>query len=83
MLWSPNVDTNAQPNYATYFPGAQFVDLYGLSLYSFAASSRTANDVVASNAFASTFLPFYSLYGSGNAVVISETSKPYNCAFRP
>lgn len=51
MLWSPNVDVEATPNYLvrifharsqvqllktaqqTYYPGADFVDLHGLSMY--------------------------------------------------
>lgn len=32
MLWSPNVDVELNPNYEQYFPGSDYVDLYGLSM---------------------------------------------------
>ncbi|KAK9900216.1 glycoside hydrolase family 26 protein [Cystobasidium minutum MCA 4210] len=77
MLWSPNVDVNSEPNYMDYFPGEEFVDLYGISLYSFAANSRDRNDALIGTEFIETFTPFYNLFGE-HPIVISETSKPYN-----
>lgn len=77
MLWSPNVDVEDTPNYMTYYPGADFVDLHGISLYSFAAGGRGRNDALTGTEFADLFTPFYQMFGN-NPLVISETSKPFN-----
>ncbi|BGO95615.1 hypothetical protein NBRC10512_006782 [Rhodotorula toruloides] len=94
MLWSPNlwtgdVDDPVQ-GYTPYWPGEDFVDIVGLSFYSF-GPEKSLNKPASSSLFHDSFSPFYSLFsptsssGSSNrlkltsaySLIISETSAPY------
>lgn len=92
MLWAPNLWTGSvsdpSQGYVPFFPGEEYVDIAGLSYYSF-GDDKTYNQPPAANEFTRNFKPFYDLMNpaSSNAnllsltqgipVVIAETSAPY------
>ncbi|BGP35361.1 hypothetical protein JCM10296v2_007197 [Rhodotorula toruloides] len=92
MLWSPNlwtgdVDDPVQ-GYTPYWPGEDFVDVVGLSFYSF-GPQKSLNKPASSSLFRDSFTPFYNLFSpsssgsnrlklsSAYSIIISETSAPY------
>ncbi|TNY23142.1 glycoside hydrolase superfamily [Rhodotorula diobovata] len=95
MLWAPNVapsgisDDDVQA-YEPYWPGEEYVDAVGLSLYSF-GPERSINRVPSSDLFRESFQPFYDLVSPSSAsssdnplglsrayeVLIAETSAPF------
>ncbi|GJN94409.1 hypothetical protein Rhopal_007489-T1 [Rhodotorula paludigena] len=91
MLWAPNVwngDSNDIQAYQPYWPGEEYVDLVGLSLYSF-GPYRSLNALPEDDLFRDSFRPFYNLVSPTSSsrnplglsraysVVIAETSAPY------
>ncbi|GEM10981.1 glycoside hydrolase family 26 protein [Rhodotorula toruloides] len=90
MLWSPNlwtgnVDDPVQ-GYTPYWPGENFVDIVGLSFYSF-GPQKSINKPPSSSLFRDSFSPFYNLFSPSSSnplkltqsypLIISETSAPY------
>ncbi|GAA5904588.1 hypothetical protein JCM5296_005242 [Sporobolomyces johnsonii] len=94
MLWSPNlwngqVD-DATQGYVPYWPGQDYVDVAGLSFYSF-GDNKAFNQAPSSDLFRTGFTPFYNLLSPSSAssssnllnltaafpIVVSETSAPY------
>lgn len=90
MFWAPNlwtgrVDDSVQ-GYTPYWPGEEYVDVAGLSLYWF-GPQRSINQVPESGAFRESLQPFYDLVaGSGSnplglkqayPVIVAESSAPY------
>lgn len=90
MFWAPNLWNGAVDDpvqgYTPYWPGEDYVDVAGLSMYWF-GPERSINEVPDSNSFQDSLQPFYNLVtGSGSnrlglqqgyPVIISETSAPY------
>ncbi|BGP58186.1 hypothetical protein JCM8202v2_005847 [Rhodotorula sphaerocarpa] len=89
MFWAPNLWTGAvdsDQGYTPYWPGEQYVDVAGLSLYWF-GPDKSINQVPKSDAFKNNLQSFYDLVtGSGPnrlglsqayPVMISESSAPY------
>ncbi|GAA5820982.1 hypothetical protein JCM11251_001906 [Rhodosporidiobolus azoricus] len=100
MLWAPNVfngnlDDPLQ-GYEAYWPGEEYVDLVGLSLYSF-GPLRSINRVPSSSLLRDSLEPFYQLFSPTSSsssnnplgltraypVVITETSAPYYYSIPP
>ncbi|BGP43571.1 hypothetical protein JCM10449v2_007612 [Rhodotorula kratochvilovae] len=93
MLWAPNVWTGSSTDiqsYEPYWPGEEYVDLVGLSVYAF-GPERSINRVPSSDFFRDSFQSFYDLVSPSSASirenplrleaayqpVIAETSAPY------
>jgi len=79
MLWSPNVrygEVDSLVGYTQYYPGQDYVDLAGLSLYAPGEEGR----VVESGAFSNALGSFNRLYGKQHPIIISETSAHYSYA---
>ncbi|GAA5845252.1 hypothetical protein JCM9279_004817 [Rhodotorula babjevae] len=93
-LWAPNVmpdvaDDDVQA-YEPYWPGEEYVDVVGLSVYSF-GPQRSINQVPPDNEFRNSFQKFYDLVSPSSSsssdnplgltkayeVAIAETSAPY------
>lgn len=82
MLWSPNsrfrdIDA-AVGGYTPYWPGAAWVDLVGLSLYSYGGYERL-NIAPPENFVSSQVAEFDALFGSKQKkhIVLSETASSY------
>ncbi|GAA5892692.1 hypothetical protein JCM6882_000557 [Rhodosporidiobolus microsporus] len=100
MLWAPNVfngdlDDPLQ-GYEAYWPGEEYVDVVGMSLYSF-GPLRSINRVPSPSLFRDSFEPFYQLFSPSSSsssdnplgltqsypLVIAETSAPYYYSIPP
>lgn len=90
MFWAPNlwngpVDDPVQ-GYTPYWPGEDYVDVAGLSVYWF-GPERSINQVPETGSFRESLQPFYNLVGGsgsnplklkqGFPVVVAESSAPY------
>ncbi|GAA5993257.1 hypothetical protein JCM10908_004536 [Rhodotorula pacifica] len=90
MFWAPNlwngpVDDPVQ-GYTPYWPGEEYVDVTGLSMYWF-GPQRSINQVPESGSFRDSLQPFYNLVAGtgsnplglqrGYPVVVAESSAPY------
>lgn len=90
MFWAPNlwngpVDDSVQ-GYTPYWPGEDYVDVAGLSVYWF-GPERSINQVPETGSFRESLQPFYNLVGGagsnplklkqGFPVVVAESSAPY------
>ncbi|GAA6017745.1 hypothetical protein JCM10207_000482 [Rhodosporidiobolus poonsookiae] len=100
MLWAPNVWSgdvgDSVQGYTPYWPGQEYVDVVGLSLYSF-GPYKSINRAPSSSLFRDSFTSFYNLFApSSNSsranplgltaaypLVISETSAPYYYTIPP
>ncbi|GAA5904294.1 hypothetical protein JCM8208_006828 [Rhodotorula glutinis] len=93
-LWAPNVmpdvaDDDVQA-YEPYWPGEEYVDVVGLSVYSF-GPQRSINQVPPANSFRDSFQKFYDLVSPSSSSssdnplgltkayqpIIAETSAPF------
>ena len=93
-FWAPNVmpdvaDDDVQA-YEPYWPGEEYVDVVGLSVYSF-GPQRSINQVPPDNEFRNSFQKFYDLVSPSSSsssdnplgltkayeIAIAETSVPY------
>lgn len=93
-FWAPNVmpdvaDDDVQA-YEPYWPGEEYVDIVGLSVYSF-GPQRSINQVPPDNEFRNSFQKFYDLVSPSSSsssdnplgltkayeIAIAETSAPY------
>ncbi|KPV73393.1 glycoside hydrolase family 26 protein [Rhodotorula graminis WP1] len=94
MVWAPNVmpdvaDDDVQA-YEPYWPGEEYVDVVGLSVYSF-GPQRSINQVPPDNEFRNSFQKFYDLVSPSSSSssdnplgltqayspIVAETSAPY------
>lgn len=64
-----------QTGYNTFYPGAAYVDLAGLSFY-YLGENQENNTPVPAAYFSSNFQSFYDLYSPSHTIVIAETSCP-------
>ncbi|GAA6037518.1 hypothetical protein JCM8097_008233 [Rhodosporidiobolus ruineniae] len=94
MLWAPNVWSgsvdDAVQGYTPYWPGEEYVDVVGLSLYSF-GPQKSINRAPSSSLLRDSLQPFYDLFSPSSSssssnrlslthsypIVISETSAPF------
>lgn len=76
MLWAPNVrygETESLAGYSAYYPGRDYVDIAGLSLYPPGEEGQVADE----GSFTSALSSFSRLYGRDHPIIIAETAAPY------
>ncbi|BGP20136.1 hypothetical protein JCM10213_000779 [Rhodosporidiobolus nylandii] len=98
LLWAPNVWSgdvdDASQGYMPYWPGEEYVDLAGLSLYSF-GPYKSINKPPTSSAFRDSLQSFYQLLAPSSSsqnrlslsqsypIIITETAAPYYYTIPP